>query len=269
MVLGNDMPGRIVRQPGGVAMNIAMALNQLDVRSILLSCVGQDASGRDLLQQAAHMGLVTNHIYQSPDLPTDTYMAVEGENGLIGAIADAHSLEAAGERILDPLRNGSLASAENPWPGVVALDGNLTGDMLDTLATSALFAQADFRIAPASPGKATRLRGFCSNPGATLYLNLEEANLLSGCNTTNARDASIKVHEMGVGRVLVTNGANTACDCSSQGPVTARPPPVKVRRVTGAGDRFMAAHIAAELHGLSPDKAIAAALNDTARFISG
>ena len=50
------------------------------------------------------MGLLTDHVYRSDDLPTDRYMAVEGANGLIAAIADAHSLEAAGDKILRPLQ---------------------------------------------------------------------------------------------------------------------------------------------------------------------
>ena len=46
------------------------------------------------------MGLITDYLYRSDDLPTDRYMAIEGANGLIAAVADAHSLEAAGDKIL-------------------------------------------------------------------------------------------------------------------------------------------------------------------------
>ena len=38
--------------------------------------------------------------------------------------------------------------------------------------------------------------------------------------------------------------------------VTQNPPPVSVTRVTGAGDTFMAAHIAAEIKGAAPDAAL-------------
>ena len=57
---------------------------------------------------APGLGMVTEHIYRSQDLPTDRYMAVEGANGLIAAIADAHSLEAAGAKILRPLMHGRI-----------------------------------------------------------------------------------------------------------------------------------------------------------------
>ena len=40
---GSDVPGRIVRLPGGVAMNIAMTLARFGLRPVLLSAVGRDA----------------------------------------------------------------------------------------------------------------------------------------------------------------------------------------------------------------------------------
>ena len=100
MRLGADVPGRIARLPGGVAMNIAMTLARFGLRPALLTAIGRDAEGDDLIAACARLGLVTGYAYRSDDLPTDRYMAIEGANGLIAAIADAHSLEAAGDRIL-------------------------------------------------------------------------------------------------------------------------------------------------------------------------
>ena len=149
MRLGSDMPGRIERIPGGVAMNIAMTLARFGMSPALLTAVGRDDAGDQLLVQAARLGLICDHVYRSDDLPTDVYMAIEGGNGLIAAIADAHSLEAAGARILAPLSDGRLGSEQAPWSGPVALDGNLTTDLLRDIAASPLFAKADLRVAPA------------------------------------------------------------------------------------------------------------------------
>ena len=120
MEKGADVPGRITRLPGGVALNIAMTLAQMGHRPALLSAVGRDAEGEDLVAACAGLGLICDHLYRSDDLPTDRYMAVEGANGLIAAIADAHSLEAAGTKILRPLRGGALGDttptpARSPW----------------------------------------------------------------------------------------------------------------------------------------------------------
>ena len=175
MRVGSDVPGRITRLPGGVAMNIAMTLRRFDMHPAILTAIGQDAEGHELIAEAKAMGLNTDHVYRSDDLPTDVYMAIEGANGLVAAIADAHSLEAAGDKILRALENGALGSTDTPFAGIIALDGNLTEDLLRVIAVSPLFASADLRVAPASPGKAARLLALQDHPTATLYVNLEEA----------------------------------------------------------------------------------------------
>ena len=82
----------------------------------LLTAIGRDAEGDELIAACDRLGLVTAHVYRSDDLPTDRYMAIEGANGLIAAIADAHSLEAAGDKILRPLADGRLAPPPPPGP---------------------------------------------------------------------------------------------------------------------------------------------------------
>jgi pseudouridine kinase len=99
MASGADVPGRITRLPGGVAMNIAMTLSRFGLKPAVLTAIGRDAEGEELIAAAARLGVDCGLAYRSDDLPTDRYMAVEGGNGLIAAIADAHSLEAAGEKI--------------------------------------------------------------------------------------------------------------------------------------------------------------------------
>ena len=269
MRVGSDVPGHIQRIPGGVAMNIAMTLARFGMRPVLLSALGRDAEGDQLITEADRMGMVTDHIYRSDDLPTDVYMAVEGANGLIAAIADAHSLERADDKILRPLGDGRLGSADAPYRGLVALDGNLTSDLLHRIARSPLFANADLRVAPASPGKADRLLTLLGHPSATLYVNLEEAGLL--CHTTfdSARDGAAALVKRGAKRALVTNGGKEAAEATGDDVIVQAPPEVLVTRVTGAGDTFMAAHIVSEAEGLSRSDALARALNAAATYVSG
>ncbi|MDU8944986.1 PfkB family carbohydrate kinase [Ovoidimarina sediminis] len=269
MRVGSDVPGRITRLPGGVAMNIAMTLRRFGLTPALLTAIGRDAEGDELMQAAERFGMMTGFVYRSDDLPTDTYMAVEGANGLISAIADAHSLEAAGAKILAPLEDGRLGSANAPFEGLIALDGNLTEALLADIAKSPLFAAADLRIAPASPGKAERLTPMLGMTGATLYVNLEEAGLLAQARFGDAAEAARALHGRGAARVLVTDGGRAAADCGPHGLIEAMPPEVLVTRVTGAGDTFMAAHIAAERGGAEPHAALNNALTSAANYVSG
>ncbi|MFS4583300.1 PfkB family carbohydrate kinase [Phaeobacter sp. C3_T13_0] len=269
MQRGSDMPGRISRLPGGVAMNIAMTLARFGLRPALLSAIGRDGEGDELVHACAHLGLITDYLYRSEDLPTDRYMAVEGANGLIAAIADAHSLEAAGAKILRPLIDGKLGSQDTPYSGPIALDGNLTLSLLDDITSNPAFAEADLRVAPASPGKAERLRPFLQRSCGTLYVNLEEAGLLCQDEFTDSPTAARAMLDRGAARVLVTDGGSTATEADQSRLLTQAPPRVTVARVTGAGDTFMAAHIAAEARGEDRETSLASALKAAATYVSG
>ncbi|SDZ51625.1 Sugar or nucleoside kinase, ribokinase family [Jannaschia faecimaris] len=262
MQKGSDVPGRITRIPGGVALNIAMAAKAYGMTPALLSVVGRDAEGDELVAALDRLGLVTDTLYRSEDLPTDVYMAIEGGNGLIAAIADAHSLEAAGDKVLRPLHGLGFT-------GPIVVDGNLTQDLLAGIAVDPRFTGTDLRIAPASPGKAERLLPFLVHDSATLYVNLEEANLLLHAPQPDTMTAAEALRAHGLYRALVTDGPNPAACAHPGGTVKIQPRNVMVTRVTGAGDTFMAAHIAAEASGADPDAALKRALEAAATYVSG
>lgn len=266
---GSDVPGRISRLPGGVAMNIAMTLHRFGLTPALLTTIGKDDEGRELLKTCKSMGLNCDYVYLSEDLPTDRYMAVEGANGLIAAIADAHSLEASGDKILRALGDGTLGSDDQPYSGVIALDGNLTLALLEEIAVSPLFALADLRVAPASPGKAERLAPLLSHPNATLYVNIEEAGLLCQTTYSTSNEAATALIARGAHGVMVTDGGNSASFGTQSRIISQTPPEVLVTQVTGAGDTFMAAHIAADIRGETSEAALTTALNAAARYVSG
>lgn len=269
MELGNDKPGRITRLPGGVALNIAMTLAQFGMRPALISVVGEDREGAELLQRCREMGLLVDYMTLNPDLPTDQYMAIEAQGHLTAALADAHSLEAAGADILAPLADGRIGDERAPWDGLIALDGNLTTELLAAIAQSELFMAADLRLAPASPGKAERLRALLSHERATLYVNCEEAGLITGSPVKTAVEGAQALIKAGARRVLVTHGAEIAVDADADTYVSRSPPQVVAKRITGAGDTFMAAHIAAEAAGLDRGDALARALAAAAEYVAG
>ncbi|MEL6648462.1 MAG: PfkB family carbohydrate kinase [Pseudomonadota bacterium] len=269
MQYGSDVGGEITRLPGGVALNIAMTCARFGLRPVLLSAVGQDRSGDELILQCEGLGLVTDHVFRAPDGPTDRYMAVEGANGVIAAIADARTLETANEAILAPLRDGSLATEDAPFEGLAALDGNLTEDLLHKIAYGAAFSRADLRVAPESPGKAARLAPFVQARRGVLYMNCEEAGILCGQRFDTSEAAALGLIEQGACRALVTHGQASATDATQGSVITATPPEITVSRLTGAGDTFMAAHIAAEGRGADPGAALEAALTAAAAYVSG
>lgn len=265
---GADLPGRIRRQPGGVALNIARSLARRGLRPAMLSAVGVDEDGEMLVAALDASGVESGFLHRG-SLPTDKYLAVESPAGLVAGIADAHSLEAAGSAVLAPLRDGRLGDAQRPWRGVLVLDGNLSPAQLAEVATRPEFAAADLRLTPASPGKAQRLRALLDMPRATLYANRQEAEVLCARRFEDARSAAIALLALGVRHALVTDGALTTADANDESILLRAPPPVEARQVTGAGDTLMAAHIAAVLAGASRVQALEAALEAAARHVAG
>ncbi|RZL14504.1 MAG: carbohydrate kinase, partial [Hymenobacter sp.] len=54
------------KQPGGAPFNVAVHLHQLGVPTQLISCVGDDAPGRELLAFIESKGLSTSYVQRSP-----------------------------------------------------------------------------------------------------------------------------------------------------------------------------------------------------------
>ncbi|WP_323036918.1 PfkB family carbohydrate kinase [Pararhodobacter sp.] len=265
----SDMAGHISRLPGGVAMNIAMTLARFGMHPAVLTAIGLDPEGHDLVAATQALGVNTDFVHRDKGLPTDRYLAIEDCNGLVGAIADAHSLETAGDAILAPLSDGRLGRAAEPWRGQIALDGNLTATLLAEIATSPLFVAASLRLASAGPGKAERLISVMRHPGATLYVNRQEAGLICGADFATSAEAATGLVAAGAARALVTDGARDASDAMRDQPtLTQASHVVAARRITGAGDTFMAAHIFAESQGAARDAALSRAQAAAAAYVA-
>ena len=265
MASGADVPGRIRHLPGGVALNVAVALARWGLAPAVLSAVGRDPEGEALVAEAERLSVLTGWLARDTGLPTDCYMGIEDSEGLIAAIADVHSLEQAGQAILAPLAD-ELAG----WTGRVVLDGNLTEDLLSVIARDPRLARADLRVVPASPGKAERLEPLIAARRGCFYLNRLEAEILAGRACPDAAQAAEAVVARGAARVLVTDGPHPAAEAMVGAPtLTVTPPAVTVARVTGAGDCFLAAHLAAELKGQPREVALRQAVESSAAHVSG
>lgn len=265
---GGDIAGRIRRQLGGVALNVAVALVRQGHPAALLSAVGKGPEGDALIDALEAEGVDCRFIYRSND-PTDSYLAIENPNGdVFGAIADCASLELAGERIFEPLLDGRLGSPSQPWPYRVVVDGNLPEPLMQSLSSRVEFSDCQLSILPASPGKAGRLRAALSSGKATLYVNLGEAQILCKTALKDSETAAHALLGLGAARAIVTNGAHAACFSDGTTSVILTPPDTDAHSTTGAGDVFTAAHIASGGKDATPETRLQAAIDASARHIS-
>lgn len=265
---GADLPGRVLRRPGGVAANVACGIAAAGVRAALVAAVGTDPAGAALLATCRARGVDVGRVLRLEGAATDCYAALEDDAGLVGAVADTALLDAAGARLLAPLRAGRLGAAVAGGATLV-LDGNLPGP---ALAEAAALDAADLRLVAASPAKAARLMSFRGCPRATLYVNLAEARALLAASRpgepATAAEAAAALVAAGFARAIVTEGARGVAEAGARGSRRRAPAACAAPLVTGAGDALVAAHVAAERRGAGAEEALAAAVAAAAAHLA-
>ena len=261
---GDDKEGIISKQPGGVAMNLAVRLSKYGITPAIISALGDDTEGLELIEICKKHSIIYDDILVCPKRRTDFYMAIEDPDGVALAIADTRLLTENKGKVLNPLISGRYKN----WNSPIILDSNLSSEVLEELRYNSAFKNSDFRLAPGSPSKVDRLIMFLTHSGSSIYLNLKEANYILRKTFQSSVDAALEILSYGLNSVLVTNGERTACFAQGNELIKLKPPTVKVSKLTGAGDVLMATHITKLLERSSNYDAMSFALEETSKFIS-
>ena len=268
--IGDDVSGTIKTSVGGVAFNICKQLALSGFKNVeLLTALGDDTKGRTIIDFCSELGIITDNIYICSDSETDSYLAIEDIHGLKAAIAHIFNVEEFGDRILKPLENGAVKTNSEPSNNLIVLDGNLSISTLSKIAENKKIMNYDIRVASASSSKASRLKPFLSLSNVTIYCNMTEAENLCDLSFQNTEQASTYLLKKGLGRAIVTNGDKHICDASiHHEPILIAPPKVKnINHITGAGDYFLACHIANEINQLSKEKALLKAAESASKYV--
>lgn len=261
---GADVPGRVMRRPGGVGLNLALGLVEAGQSVELVAAVGRDGAGDDLVAALDAAALGRRALLRHAGA-TDCYVAIETEaGGLHAAVADCAGLERAGLDLLAGLDDGRLPM---PWAGAVVLDGNLAADVLMRAATHPGLAHAHLALVPASPAKAAALGPVLARRPVALYVNRAEAEALAARPFPDSHAAALALRLLGADSAIVTDGGKPATFADADGAVSLSPLAV-VGSQTGAGDHFTARHLAARAEGLAPAPALCLALAAAARHIA-
>lgn len=251
-------PGRVRRSFGGVAYNVAVGLAALGERPELVSAVGSDPDGQDLLRDLGSRSVGTALMSVVPDRATAAYHAIINADGtLLGAVADMEIYETLTDAHVTPLA-APIAEA-----GIVFVDANLPPETLCRIADmdrSGLLVANTVSIA-----KASRL-GAVMTRLDVLFTNRDEARVLATDGETSPGDAAgcaAALCERGVGAAIVSHGAAPVAlaQRGGEGPgdverTTVPVPPARPVDETGAGDAL----IAGTLFGLLKGRDLANAL---------
>ncbi|HWL02408.1 MAG TPA: PfkB family carbohydrate kinase [Microbacteriaceae bacterium] len=231
---------------GGVARNVAESLARLGARVSLLSAVGADASGWELIEHATAAGIDAGLVQVVPGEQTSRYIALIDPDGelVIG-------INAMG--VLARIRPSDIADAPLDEARWVFAECNLDAETLLAVIERRREGGA-FRLAidAISTPKAQRLPADLT--GIDLLCgNVDEANAILGRSEPGTPDGA-----RSLARGLVARGAGAAMiSIGPGGCVVATPDdawvisavPADVVDVTGAGDARIAGTIHALLDG--------------------
>lgn len=248
-------PAEVRRSYGGVARNVAENLARLGHPVRMISVVGQDENGEQMLEHTAEAGVDISAIIRTQAYPTGFYMGVVDQAGsLLFALDDMRLLEAITPHYLQEQQAIFKASS------MVFLDANLPTKTIRAAVNLARRAKIPVCADPTSSTLAERLKPFLPK----LFLitpNGKEASVLTGLTfETSERRLALEA-----ARELVNQGVRIALVALAEfGVVYATPettghiPAIRTRITdpTGAGDAMTAAVLYALLNEYDLDDAI-------------
>ncbi len=246
--MASSNPGTTVLAPGGVARNIAENLARLGVATSLISAVGRDRLGDELIRETAGAGVDVSDVMRAPG-PTGLYAATLDAHGelIVGVAAMAILEQLTPQRLHRHRRRIAAAN-------VIVADSNLPEATLEWLIDVAAEHGVRLAIEAVSVPKGGKLRRLLrrQRPLFALFCNRDEARALAA--RTTMRAAARALHDMGVRHVCIglgRGGMVVSSDDDGWTTATTVPAiPAMIVDVTGAGD----AAVAGTLLGLLRDE---------------
>lgn len=252
---GTSNPARIRTSFGGSARNVAENLARLGRKVTLLTAVGKDQNGEQLLQQAQEAGIDISHVLITSEHPTGSYLGVIDPNGVLQFALDdisaTNSLTPEYIRSLsDQFREASL----------VVIDANLQNKTMRAIFSQARKARIPVCADPTSNHLAERLRPFLDKLHF-ITPNRGEASVLCDQEFENSHpEEALEVAKcligFGVEIVLITLAEFGVVYAASE--TSGHVPALRTAIIdpTGAGDALNATVIHSLLNNFSLDDAV-------------
>ncbi len=252
---GTSNPGQLRLSSGGVARNVAENLVRLGLEVILITAVGGDQQGQQILEQTRASGINVDHSLIIPEYPTGSYLAILDEQGNLHLGMDDM-------RVSDSITPEYLHGKDSLFKEVAAvfLDANLPEETLRAAITLAHQYGVPVAADPTSVKLAPRLQPFLEQLWL-ITLNEKEAENICPHSIPHAdREKAINA-----AKHLVNEGVEIAIIAMAEFGVgyatnesTGHIPAIKtdVLDPTGAGDALSAAVIFALLNDIPIDEAV-------------
>ncbi|MBV1708450.1 MAG: winged helix-turn-helix transcriptional regulator [Erysipelothrix sp.] len=234
--------GEVKVSLGGVGRNIAENCARLNITTRLISVIGDDLYGQQMLKHAQSIGLHMQDCVILPQTSTSTYLSILDEShDLAVSINHMDTIEFLTVENLKAKRS-LIEHAQ-----LCVLDTNLSESVLKFLLTS--FPNTIFFVDPVSGTKALKLQPYLQRIH-TLKPNLLEAKMLSSIEE-NLPSLDVLAKSLKAQRVFISLGSQGVYVLEGRRHIHLQSPPVDVINATGAGDAFMAGLVYAYLKGMN------------------
>jgi fructokinase len=256
------------KMAGGAPMNVAYHLNRIGAGSQLISAVGNDQAGADLIAFSKQIDLPVNL------LQTDTEHAT---SEVIAKIIADHEVvydilpDVAWDFIRYDDQFEQLAKDADAFVfGSLAARNTLSRETLLQILEFARYKVLDINLRP--PHYSKEILDLLLSKADLLKLNSDELRLLTAWfykeNTTEADSISFLQETFEINEVILTKGSSGASYYAGNESYTGKAYPVRVEDTIGAGDSFLAAFLYQKLSDADIPLALDYALGMGA-FIAG
>lgn len=244
-ILWDNLPGG--RKPGGAPMNVAYHLNQLGIISTLISKVGSDQNGEDLLKFINEKGISTEYCQKDMLYNTST---VEVNIGADQEVSYEIVEPVAWDFIMPEKRMDQLVAEADAFVfGSLAVRNSTSFNTLQTLLEKAKYRVFDVNLR--EPHFTKELIALLLQQTDLLKINAHELKLMTTWFSAQSELESdmIKIlkDQFGFKEVIVTKGASGAIYYSENEQLSVPAVQVEVKDTIGSGDSFLAAFLAQKL----------------------
>ena len=249
LIMRDSNPGTLHTTLGGVCRNICENLARLGSRVKLITVVGDDANGREILSGCEAAGIDMSAARVIPGERSSTYVSLMDETGdMLLAMSDMHIIKQLDDTLVDE----SLDVLSNA--AMVVVDGNLSAQAVERLTEVCL---APLYLDPVSTAWAKEMKPFIGSFD-TVKPNRMELEALTDMPVGTLEEVAAaceKLIHQGVRRVFVSLGAEGMYYHGREGTIhrVARPFDRMVN-ATGAGDASMAGIVWASKQGMTADE---------------
>lgn len=235
------------KKPGGAPMNVAFHLQKQGIKSTLISAVGQDENGKDLLKYLDQNKLDTTFIEIIPDLPTGTVDVVLDRSGK--ATYTIHQPVAWDAiRFTDQL-SAITGKADALVYGTLACREEVSGNTLHRLIATANLKVLDLNLRP--PHVREDQLKVLMEQADVLKINDEELDYLKKIFALAGEGQELLghlCHMFTLNTICVTMGEHGAMLLDRSGFYSHKGYKVNVTDTVGSGDAFLATLIHGILH---------------------